>query len=88
MEMPNEDELAALGVGMGVTTPHGDVFRGPDGELKLRLNEEGKMAYEEERFRKLSTFGAYPGHDDPGAPPPPLTPGMPSFNPFTGQWSE
>jgi hypothetical protein len=87
-EMPSEEELQALGHGQGVTTPHGDVYRGPDGSLKLRLNDAGKQAYEEERARKLSTFGVYPGHDDPAAPPPPLTPGIPSFNPFTGQWSE
>jgi hypothetical protein len=87
-QMPDMEELNALGTGHGITTPHGDVFRAADGRLMLQLNDQGKQAYEEERARKLSTFGHYPGHDDPGAPPPPLTPGLPSFNPFTGQWSE
>lgn len=87
-QMPTEDELMGLGTGHGITTPHGDVFRDHTGALKLRLNDAGKQAYEEERARKLGTFGAYPGHDDPTAPPPPLTPGLPSFNPFTGQWSD
>jgi hypothetical protein len=86
--MPSMEELDALSSGHGITTPHGDVFRDHTGKLMLRLNDQGKQAYEEERARKLGTFGVYPGHDDPAAPPPPLTPGVPSFNPFTGQWSD
>lgn len=32
-------------------------------------------------------FGRWPGMADPQAPPAPVAPGQPSFNPFTGQWS-
>lgn len=86
--MPEWQELEALGRGHGMTTPHGDIYRDQNGALQLQLNDEGKAAYEQERARIVQSYGAYPGHDDPAAPPPPITPGMPHFNPYTGQWTE
>ncbi len=86
-DMPDWTELEALGRGHGITTPHGDLYRDAQGQLQLQLNDQGKAMYEQERGRMRQGFGVFPGHDDPGAPPPPLTPGIPAFNPFTGKWS-
>jgi hypothetical protein len=36
--------------------------------------------------RQLAKFGDWPGKNDPNAPPPPIQPFGPSFNPFTGEW--
>jgi hypothetical protein len=79
---PTSEELVTLGSGRGYTTPVGDVYRDASGALQLKLNDQGKAAYEAARMKKLQAFGDYPGKDDPESPAPPIEPGVPSFNPF------
>jgi hypothetical protein len=87
--VPTADELGALGSGMAVSTPHGDIYRDPaTGELVKRFNDVGKAAYEQERAAKLRAFGRYPGMDDPRSPAPPVEPGKPSYNPFAPRGQE
>lgn len=80
--VPESYELDSLQPGQAVTTPHGDVYRDPSGKLKLKLNEQGKAAYQQARVEKIKRFGNYPGMEDPNAPAPPVNPRGPDFNPF------
>jgi hypothetical protein len=80
--VPSSQELSALGTGMGMRTPHGDVYRNDRGRLMLRLNPEGQAVIQQRTVERLQRFGAYPGQDDPEAPPPPIVPWLPSYNPF------
>lgn len=88
---PTVDQLRAIAPGRALATPHGDIYRDAGtGKLRLRLNDAGKVAYQAARMQAVARFGKYPGHDDPNAPPPPIEPGVPNFNPFAvpGQeWS-
>lgn len=80
--VPSAQELTALGTGRAYRTPHGDVYRNDQGKLMLRLNPDGMAALEQRRVERLQRFGDYPGMDDPAAPPPPIVPWLPSYNPW------
>lgn len=80
---PTVDQLRAVGPGQSLGTPHGDIYRDAGtGALRMRLNDVGKAAWQAARMQSVAKFGKYPGHDDPAAPPPPIEPGAPMFNPF------
>ena len=81
--VPETYELDGLQSGQAVSTPEGDVYRDrTTGKLKMRLNQQGKAAYQQARTEKLKRYGNYPGMEDPAAPPPPVNPRGPDFNPF------
>ena len=68
-------------------TPQGTVEKMAGGKLKVKeLSPEAKVKIEGIKQQQIAQFGDYPGRDDPDGPPPPVEPGQPWFNPFTGQW--
>lgn len=89
--VPTAEQLRALAPGQGIETEHGHIYRDlGTGEVKLRMNPAGKAAYAAARVEAVKRYGRYPGMDDAGAPPPPVEPGKPNFNPWAvaGQeWS-
>ncbi|MGH7411396.1 MAG: hypothetical protein ACREJ6_10130 [Candidatus Methylomirabilis sp.] len=79
-----EMDRAAAGV---YNTPDATLEKDETGRVRVRgLTPEGhrKMGLIKQAMTKR--YGAYPGMDDPNAPKPPIQPGMPAFNPYTGQW--
>ncbi len=70
-----------------INTPNATIEKEANGRITLRgLTELGRERIELERQKQLKDFGAWPGADDPSAPPPPVRPGGHSFNPLTGSW--
>lgn len=84
--VPNAFELDGIQPGEAFDTPVGQIHRDYDGQLHVTLSAEAQAALEGWRARELVSYGRYPGHDNPHAPAPDLLPGMPWFNPHTGQW--
>lgn len=82
--VPTRAELATLPPGTIVTTPYGEMTQ--DGNLIP--SPEGMAAYQQAIVSKRQKFGPHPFTHDPSAPPPPIKLGRPSFNPFTGTWTE
>lgn len=80
-QAPTARDLRALGTGKGLSTARGDVYRGQDGKLQVRLNDVGKAQRQAEQAQKLARFGNYPGRGEPDDEPPPVGPG-PIFSPF------
>ena len=68
--------------------PEGTIERGVDGLVGARLNDLGKRQWEATRQQMIRSYGDYPGKDDPNAPQPEFTPGVPAYNPFTNTWTE
>jgi len=66
----------------------GTITRNADGTLSVALNEEGQRVHNSLAAREFQTFGYFWGHDDPRAPKPPLIPGKPYLNAFTGKWND
>jgi hypothetical protein len=81
--VPSSSELAGLPPGANIQTPYGSV----DHTGKLTLSAEGQAKYQQAVVQRRKSYGPHPWAGDPAAPPPPITLGKPSFNPFSGQWS-
>lgn len=80
------EELDRAGPGV-YTTPTAIMQKDEMGKTKvLGLTELGKQKIKEVEVKMRKRFGAYPGHDDPNSPPPPVKAGQPWFNPFSGTW--
>jgi hypothetical protein len=71
-----------------IQTPDAVFEKDEEGNLKVRnLTEEGKRKMSVKRQARLKEMGKFLGQDDPNAPKPPFRPGVPNFNPFTGQFT-
>lgn len=80
---------AEVPAGIEVDTQHGRAYKDPaSGRTATKLNSAGKAAYQRAAASQLQRFGSYYGSDDPNHPKPPIEPGVPMFNPDTGQWIE
>lgn len=80
-------ELSTAPAGI-FNTPNGSFEKAEDGTVTIRgLSERGKQRLESLKKVGMKDFGDFPGSDDPNAPKPPIVPGMPAFNPYTGDWS-
>lgn len=68
-------------------TPNGQIERSVDGQISVRgMSERGKQRLTQLKRGMERDFGRWSGKNDPDAPKPPIVPGMPAFNPDTGQW--
>jgi hypothetical protein len=86
--MPQPHEVEQLPPG-SYETPLGTLVKGPDGTSKVILNQMGQEQYRKRFGEAVQAFGDHPFSSDPNAPPPPVTPGALSFNPFSPQgWSD
>lgn len=85
--MPQPHEVDQLAPG-SYETPLGTLVKGPDGIAKVVLNQAGQEQYRQRFAESVQAFGSHPFSGDPNAPPPPVTPGGVSYNPFLGRFSD
>lgn len=84
--MPNRTTIASMLPGSEAETPMGRISTGGDGKARITLNEQGQAQYRAAAARARKRYGATPFDTITGAPKPPIRPGKPNYNPFTG-WS-
>jgi len=63
------------------------VVKEPSFSGNVRMSAEKMQEWKDDAREQLSSFGDFPGKNDPHAPPPPIRPFGRSFNPFTGQFT-
>ena len=80
------EQVQGLCPGQEVETEHGTAYRAPDGNLRVRLNAQGQEQMRQAAQVKLGRFRAHPLTRMPGAPPRPVVPGKPDYDPFTDEW--
>ena len=84
--VPNPQEIATLHPG-SYETPIGTLVKLPDGTSHVVLNQQGQSLYRQRFAESVNAFGQHPFANDPNAPPPPVNPNGPAYNPFSGQWA-
>jgi hypothetical protein len=57
------------------------------GRKKWQPSPQAMKVIEQHRDKVMARMN-YPGKDDPNAPKPPILPGIPFYNPFTGTFEE
>jgi hypothetical protein len=85
--MPQPQEVDQLPPG-SYETPLGTLVKSPDGTAKVMLNPEGQEQYRKRFAESVQAMGKHPFSNDPNAPPPPVSPGRVSYNPFSDQFSD
>jgi hypothetical protein len=86
---PNSDEMRKSAPVGRIQTPDYSVEKTSEGTFRnFNMTEAGKRKLEEGKAKMVQKMGKFPGHDDPSSPQPPVDPGEPFFNPFSGQWTE
>jgi hypothetical protein len=82
------DHFGQMQPGESADTPMGTVSRGPDGQPHILLSEQGRAHHAKLRAEEVTRYGDHPFKSLPGAPQPPITPGSPHFNPFSGRFTD
>lgn len=88
-DIPSADKLQSYPPDAVVQTPYGNVSAADPntGERTVRLNEQGKVLYQQRYKERKTRYGNYPTMGYPGAPVPTIRVTGRNFNPITGQWS-
>ena len=89
---PAVDARAAVSVPGGLQgtlhTSMGAMTQDAAGRPVLRMSPRGRAAYQRLHAEHRTKFGKFPGSDDPSSPQPKIVLGQPSFNPFTGKFTD
>lgn len=80
---PPPKDPSQLQIGESQETPHGTMYRAPDGQVRVKLNEQGQQVFQQRVVAKRAQFRPHPWSSDPRAPQRMVVPGKPDIDPFT-----